>query len=222
MEVAAKTISRIFQLRRITIFSYIFLLVGIICLIERVWFGLFFVLGGIWIFVLSVKEIFKVPKYNKLKNKLLSSDMEKEKVSKIFVNISSTITSLEDQRDETENTMILTDKRIIFVNIPLKNYSNSFEVIKNNLKYLRDSLKGTLSYECVEKEVYNKIKKEGLRNIVISSDRAFAIDYSDLKKVRINKLATSIKFYTSKKKYGYRILNKDLPKIKEIFVKYIR
>ena len=222
MEVVNKTISRIFQLRRTNVFSYLFILVGIICLIEGVWFGLFFVLGGIWIFVLSVKGIFKVPKYSKLKGKLLNSDIEKDKVSKVFVKISSTITSIEDQRDETENTMILTDKRIIFVNIPIKNYSNSLEIIKDNLKYLRDSLKGKFSYEDIEKEIYTKIKKEGLRNIISSSDRAFAIDYSDLKKVKINKLTPSIKFYTSKKKYGYRILNKDLPQLKTIFLKYIR
>jgi hypothetical protein len=205
------------------IVSVMFILVGVIMLFDTLIVGIMLLSFGISIIILQVQKMALFGRLSELNEELISDLSDKEKVKAIFAPITSNnskIKSGSDNYDATlsENSMILTGKRVIILNFAPQNLGD-FQV-SNFWKTIKDSLN-------LRRELAKKIKEEldnyGIVEMVENSRIAYSFNYSEISKIEIKPGRTNkIIFYYRKNKYSYFVDKRDVDKLKETFRHYIK
>jgi hypothetical protein len=200
--------------------------------------SIFFVVPFLIVFVLKIIGIKRMSSAN-----LKSGDIKKEnKKIKIYPNekIRDYIAGIMSVSDDfnlklrargvlgvgevidSENAMIITDKRIIFITVPLPGADKIIGSVDIPMwQFL-------LAEEDVESKTKEIVSSLPLKDIISQHSNDFWIDFEQIKKVRIQKsskiFSGLVKFITNEnKKYVYALNDKKaLEKIERIFKKYIK
>jgi hypothetical protein len=222
MEKVGGFFSILSKLRYYIAFSSIFLLIGILLLFNGdLGTGIFILLVPLTLVSLLIKDFISYFSRKKLKKKFLTSNLEQEKPINFFSAVHPTGITLEDPLFEKENSLILTDKELIFICISELNTKGTIRNLKDNFKFIKSTFKGKHPYEDINKKWLEIIKNEGLKKFVLDSQVAVGIKYADLISIKIRKNLSKIIFFTKNGKKKYYFFRKDLTKIENIFREYI-
>jgi hypothetical protein len=153
----------------------------------------------------------------KMQDELMSSLFDDEKVSYFFTDINSQgEISKEGIKNEKENVMILTNKRIIILYIPRLGYGDLTE--GNALKNIGRGL----AYDGLRKKVESELNSEGLNNMIKDSPIKYSLNYDEISEIKVKNLFRKVIFIYRGKNFKYFIRRDEYDKFKEIFKNYIK
>jgi hypothetical protein len=116
----------------------------------------------------------------------------------------------------SENAMVITDRRILFITVPLPGADKI--VAGTSIP----SLQWLIAKKDIEDKLEEMISSMSLEDIFQTNPRNFSINLNEIKKVQIGRHSQALKFVTQdNKKYSYSIRDKeDFIRAKEIFTSY--
>lgn len=187
----------------------------------------FFVLMGF----LSVKSYLKVNKYSSNEE----IDKKSSFVNKTFVypneiikgyyagimkagfGIRSVSTLGAGKIRNPENAIILTDKQVLIVYVPVDGGNKQIMDVDAGMWQWMLSKKG------IEDKLRSILSTVPLSDFVQSSSYNFGIRYEDILKVEFGKLNRNIKFVTKSENYSYSVRDKDdFESMKQIFANFVK
>lgn len=213
---SAKKFSSSYNLVKSIVSSIFLLFLGIVFLFLFLPIGIFFILFSFLWFFTSLNKKRKISSLLKMSEELRSLNLNNEIVKFYFTDISSANSSSESTRfnEDVENVMILTDKKIIFVHVPRVGLS---DIGNGNFK---KSLALAAKRDDLKEKVKEILEKEGLKNLVDSSRRAYSMNYQEIEKIRFNKTFSKAIFFYRGRKYKYFIRKDQQRDFEDIFKNY--
>lgn len=152
-----------------------------------------------------------------MEKELESTNLKDEKIRFYFTDIDSGNSTSEPKgiKEDLENVMIITEKRIIFIHIPRIGLK---EITSGNFK---ESFQLATQRNGLKTKVEELIEKEGLEALVNSSKKAYSMNYSEIEEIRLKTLLSKCVFIYRGMKYRYFIRRDQIEDFKNIFKNYL-
>lgn len=212
----ARRVNAGFSFAKSAIISGILLIISIFLFIVMVWPIAFFLLFiSVIIFIPSYITFKRTNNVARWTKGLKESISPEEKIIYFAAPITDAGIKDENQRIR-ENTLIITDKRIIFIYIPLFDIRDLFD--GNPLK----AIGKMFSYEAYQNKVKERLDEEGLTGIINLSNYCFSVLFQEIKEVKINNFWGKLKFVTEKGKFNYSIRRNKLEEMRSVLKNYIK
>jgi hypothetical protein len=212
----AKKVSSTYNFVKSLIFSIVLFVIGLILFGVAFLIGLILIGVSLVIFFISLNHKKKINRFLKMREELISTFSPDERVSAIFTDIDyGGVSSVQDGRDEIENVMILTDRRIIFLYVPRVGFD---DVTSGNFL---QSVGQAMQYNGLMKKVEEQLNTIGISNMIQSSRRVYALNYNEISGIKVNDFFSKVIFLYRGEKYKYFIRKEQLGDFKQIFGNYI-